>query len=233
MTAERGNRPGRPIPDRDRRALLDELDAWTARGRFAAVRDRALYVLCLTTGIRLAEALRLDVGDVLERVENKRPRIASQFYLSVGKAKGEPKSATRTGYTSARSIFLAEPARRALRVYLDDAARRGWMPRDPWAGPLFLTVKGRASAGHHRLCKRTAQAHFRAWQERARIADPYRFHDLRHTALSRLADAAGGDVHTVAVLAGHSSPAQTMGYLHASPHKLEQLSDKAARRITD
>lgn len=227
----RGNRPGRPIAERDRRALLEELDAWSLRGRYAAIRDRALYVLCLTTGIRLAEALRLDLEDVIERAAGKRPRIASQFYLTREKAKGEPKSATRTGYTSARSIYLTEPARRAIRAYIEDGARRGWIPCSPWRGPLFVTVKQRAAAGHVRLAKRTAQAHFRAWQERARIADPYRFHDLRHTALSRLADASNGDVHTVAVLAGHSSPAQTMHYLHAAPEKLAALAEKAAKRV--
>lgn len=229
--APRGNRPGRPIAERDRRALLEELDAWSSKGRFAAVRDRALYVLCLTTAIRLAEALRLDLEDVIERPTQARPRIVSQFYLSRAKAKGEPKSAKRAGYTSARSIYLPEPARRAIALYLAEAKRRGWIPCAPWSGPLFLTVKGRGKAGHTRLAKRTAQAHFRAWQERARIVDAYRFHDLRHTALSRLAGASNGDVHTVAVLAGHTNPAQTLTYLHSNPERLAALTEKAARGV--
>jgi integrase len=71
----------------------------------------------------------------------------------------------------------------------------------------------------------------RVWRpalERAGLADAgYRFHDLRHTCVSRLV-AAGADVKLVRAVAGHSSPLIT---LKRHAHLLDARVGEAADRF--
>jgi len=61
-------------------------------------------------------------------------------------------------------------------------------------------------------------AHMTALQK-AKIVLPFRLHDLRHTALTRMA-MAGVDLPTLRELAGHASIQMTIRYLHPTPeHK--------------
>jgi integrase len=55
----------------------------------------------------------------------------------------------------------------------------------------------------------------------------YRFHDLRHTAVSRLI-AAGADIKLVQTIAGHSSPTIT---LQRYAHLLDSRVSEAATRF--
>ena len=57
----------------------------------------------------------------------------------------------------------------------------------------------------------------------AKIAD-FHFHDLRHTAATRMADA-GADPFTLAAILGHSDIRMTARYTHAT--------DQAKRRAVD
>lgn len=70
----------------------------------------------------------------------------------------------------------------------------------------------------------------------AEIVD-FRFHDLRHTAATRLADA-GADPFVIAEILGHSDLRMTKRYTHATDqwkrHALEQLvkySSKAEKQL--
>jgi integrase len=70
---------------------------------------------------------------------------------------------------------------------------------------------------------------FTAALQQAGIED-FRFHDLRHTAATRLADT-GADVFTIAEILGHSSLAMTKRYTHATDEAkqraVERLAEKA------
>jgi integrase len=52
-----------------------------------------------------------------------------------------------------------------------------------------------------------------------------RFHDLRHTALSRLIEK-GEDIETVRDLAGHASLKTTQRYLHSNDRRKKQAIEK-------
>jgi hypothetical protein len=74
----------------------------------------------------------------------------------------------------------------------------------------------------------------RVWQpalRHAKLAKPdgkprYRFHNLRHTCISRLV-AAGADIKLVQTIAGHSNPVITLKrYSHLLDHRLTQAAEQ-------
>jgi len=62
---------------------------------------------------------------------------------------------------------------------------------------------------------------------RAKGAPPFRFHDLRHTFASRLAEI-GTARHVISALLGHSSRGTTDIYIHASRQQLHQAIENLA-----
>jgi integrase/recombinase XerD len=76
----------------------------------------------------------------------------------------------------------------------------------------------------------------RAWRRAVKASgiQPIRFHDMRHTALSRLVEL-GADVRTVQAIAGHFSLKTTQRYLHSSDRQKQaavELLDKGHRLPT-
>jgi len=69
----------------------------------------------------------------------------------------------------------------------------------------------------------------REWNRAVRISGipKLRFHDLRHTALSRLVEK-GEDIETVRELAGHASLKTTQRYLHSNDRRKKQAVEKLA-----
>jgi integrase len=61
---------------------------------------------------------------------------------------------------------------------------------------------------------------------KAKIAD-FRFHDLRHTAATRLADR-GADAFQIAAILGHSSIQMTARYTHATSDGLRRAMESLA-----
>ena len=71
---------------------------------------------------------------------------------------------------------------------------------------------------------------YRVWRpalEKAKLDDRgYRFHDLRHSTVSRLI-AQGADITVAQAVAGHSSAATTLRiYSHLTAKRLETVADK-------
>ena len=90
--------------------------------------------------------------------------------------------------------------------------------------PVFTTVRGTPTPLHESNVNR------RIWQpalERAELAGlGYRFHDLRHTCVSRLV-AAGADVKLVQAVAGHASPLITLKrYSHLLDSRISEAADR-------
>lgn len=83
-------------------------------------RERAIFLLLVSGGLRLSEAVALDIGDVLFDRNGLRIRIAS--------ANSRPE----------RWAFPSRQCARALAEYLEE--------RGPAPGPLFLSRKGRRLA---------------------------------------------------------------------------------------
>jgi integrase len=66
---------------------------------------------------------------------------------------------------------------------------------------------------------------------KAQIKD-FRFHDLRHTAATRMIQA-GKDLYKVQRLLGHKSPLMTQRYAHHYPESLRDAVEVLDKRVTN
>lgn len=158
-------------------------------GRIHA-RQRALVVLLAGTGLRISEALGLQVGDVdflrgTLRVERQRDSRAEGFI--------PPK--TRS---SVRTVPLG-------RVVVDELAAHLAAYGSAADGSIFTDELGRALI-------------YTAWKPLWKATGTtYKTHDLRHYAASALI-AGGASVKQVQMILGHASAAVTLGvYAHLWP----------------
>jgi integrase len=166
-----------------------------------------LLGLLYTTGVRIGEALALDVGDL-----DRRDRI-----LTVRKGK----------FGKSRALPLRESVVEALASYVDHPLRP--VGTDA-AAPIFISGRRR------RLSHRAALSAARIVYLQAGIADPQpRLHDFRHTfAVSRVAAgyAQGRDVNALlpalSTYLGHISVENTRLYLTANGALLEQAAVRFA-----
>jgi integrase len=67
--------------------------------------------------------------------------------------------------------------------------------------------------------------------EKTRIED-FKFHDLRHTAATRMVQL-GKDLYKVQKLLGHKSPVMTQRYAHHYPESLRDVVEALDNRITN
>lgn len=216
----------RAIDASDRKRLLAQLmDQRTLHG----MRTRALILLAWGAGLRLKEICALNLVQLLEDPKAKRWRIRSSSYLQPKQSKGRRRG-TRKPWDSAGAFVITKSARIALRAYLIEATRRGWVSFPPTLNaPVFVTAgHGRAQGGHHRLAKRSAQHSWAELQKAARMVESYRFHDLRHDAITRFAESAHGDPFKVAKF-GRCDVYTALRYVHSSPEALREIAERAAR----
>lgn len=194
LAANPGVHARRPRLDADHSSTLG-LDRTAARALLAAAAEHsprlnALVALLLLNGLRIAEALALDVGDVTDY--DRGHRIATLH---------------RKGGRAARAA-LPPAAAAAVDAYLD---QRGELDGErPTAGPLLVTRSGarwRASNAARSLAALAARAEVPG----AGRVTP---HVLRHAAITLALDA-GATLRDVQDFAGHADPRTTRRYDHA------------------
>jgi integrase len=225
------NEVGRAIDDGDRGRILAALTQWAASGSFYALRTRALILLVWGSALRLSEALALNIDQILEDPTLDRlGRIRGTALVRADQSKGRRKGPRR--WNSSGAFVLTKPARIALREYLAECHKRGWVTlpvkRDT---PLFVTVKGGKSKGapsRERLGKRAAQRSWTEVQKRAKVHEHYRFHDLRHDALTRVGDVSSGNVFKVAQFGRLRDIRTAQRYVHGSTASLAELAELAS-----
>lgn len=168
----------------------------TTRRRFRiqrseAVRDTALLLFLLDTGVRIGELCRLKHGDV----DLKQKCVEIHPHLSGHKSRG-------------RAVWLGKRAAAALWQYLAEREEGGeTLTAD---APLFVT----SEAGGQPLQARGVAALLVRLGERAGVKDVHA-HRFRHTfAIQYLRN--GGDPWTLQRLLGHSDSAMTARYLALS-----------------
>jgi integrase len=165
--------------------------------------------VALGTGLRLGELRALRWSDV----DRERRVICVERTYSRRELR-RPK--TEAGI---RSVPLFASVDQALRHLAARAVERGHYAPDEL---VFATIHG--TPLHESNFNR------RVWRpslERAGLTDAgYRFHDLRHTCVSRLV-AAGADVKLVQAVAGHASPMITLSrYSHLLDARVSEAADR-------
>ena len=157
------------------------------------VRDHTIISLALGTGLRLAEVVGLDVGDVFAPEGTPRVRVRVRAAIAKG--------------GRAADVFLPDRLVAKLKRFWRWKRDRG-EDLSP-AGALFCNQSGR------RISKRRVQFAWATWQRRAGFDRVYGFHALRHTAVTNVYRASR-DLFLAQRFARHASPLTTTVYTHPS-----------------
>lgn len=151
-------------------------------------RDAALLAMLAELGLRVGEALGLDLDAFRYNRGHRTVRV-------VGKG----------GKT--RELPIPAPLGRDLDAYLDDRATAAGVPVDELTGPVFVTATGKRvdPAAAFRLVRRIGKA--------ADLpgADKLSPHSLRHTLATAALDA-GAPLRDVQDMLGHADPRTTRRY---------------------
>jgi integrase len=198
---------------------IEPLDASEAAAFLKAAKgDRfeALYFLCIMCGLRQGEALALrwrdidlDEGTLRVNLQLQRVRGGGGLQFS------EPKNASR------RTVGLPQRAVSALKSHrkhqLEEKLAAGPLYRDE--GLVFASSKGTPIDAQN-----VVNRYYKPLLKRAGLP-PIRFHDLRHSCLSLLAQR-GEPIRDLQALAGHATAAFTL-------QRYTHFYEASARRTAD
>lgn len=177
--------------------LLDRIPAHTP----LEVRDRAMFELAYSCGLRCEEITGLDLDSVDFETEQLRVR---------GKGGKE------------RLLPIGEPAQRALQRYLE-TARPALHVGLPGEAALLLSRRGR------RLSSSDVRRRLRLWVQEAAIGAGISPHSLRHAFATHLLEG-GADLRSIQELLGHASISTTQIYTRVDPTRLRKQYSEAHPR---
>ena len=163
-------------------------------------RDRAMFELLYSSGLRLAELVALDADD--GRLDLKQAEV------------------TVTGKgAKTRTVPVGGRAREALRDWLKARA----LLAAPQERALFVGARGR------RIAPGTVQARLRAWAKRQGLGAAVHPHMLRHSFASHVLQSSQ-DLRAVQEMLGHASISTTQVYTHLDFQALAKVYDAAHPR---
>lgn len=160
-------------------------------------RDHLTYSLALGTGLRLAEIVGLNVGDVFAPDGAPRSRVRIRAEIAKGGRSGD--------------VFLPDALTSKLRRLWAYKRARG-EGLDP--GDALLCSQSRV-----RISKRRVQFAWRTWQQKAGFDRLYSFHSIRHTSVTAVYRATH-DLFLAQRFARHVSPLTTTIYTHPSDDEM-------------
>ena len=165
-----------------------------------AVRDRAMFELLYSSGLRLAELVALDADD--GRLDLKQGEV------------------TVTGKgAKTRTVPVGGRAREALRDWLKTRA----LLAASQERALFVGARGR------RIAAGTVQGRLRAWAKRQGLGASVHPHMLRHSFASHVLQSSQ-DLRAVQEMLGHASISSTQVYTHLDFQALAKVYDAAHPR---
>lgn len=167
---------------------------------FSTLRDSAILEVIYSGGLRISEAVGLNLGSV---------DLIGGVMLVKGKGKKE------------RYCALGGPAERALKKYLSSRNARS-SDRNKNA-PLFINQDG------GRFTARSFQRNFKFYLLQAGLPPDMTPHKLRHSFATHLLDA-GADLRSVQELLGHENLSTTQIYTHISAERLKSIYNMAHPR---
>lgn len=193
---KQGSRLPRVLGRDEVAGLLDRIPARTP----LEVRDRALFELAYSCGLRAEEIISIAVGDL---------DFDSETVRVIGKGQ------------KTRVVPVGEPAQKALRRYLETARHA----LEPAAGEqsLFVSRRGR------RLSPSDVRRRLEKWVREAAVAGRLSPHTLRHSFATHLLEG-GADLRAIQELLGHASVSTTQIYTRVEPSRLQREYAKSHPR---
>jgi site-specific recombinase XerC len=161
------------------------------------VRDHTIISLALGTGLRLAEIVGLNVGDVF--APDGTPRVRVRVRAAIAK-----------GGRAADAFLPDRLVAKLKRLWRWKRERGEDLASD---APLLANQSGR------RISKRRIQFAWATWQRRTGFDRVYGFHALRHTAVTNVYRASR-DLFLAQRFARHISPLTTTVYTHPSDQEM-------------
>jgi integrase/recombinase XerC len=196
----RAPKAGRPLPKALSVEAAQQLLEGAPGGDAPSVRDRAMFELLYSSGLRVGELVALDVDD-------------GRLDLAQGEVTVTGKGA------KTRTVPVGAQARAALKAWL--AARPG-LAR-PGEKALFLGSRGR------RISASVVAARLRRWAQLSGTAGRVHPHMLRHSFATHLLQSSQ-DLRAVQELLGHASISTTQVYTHLDFQALAKVYDAAHPR---
>ena len=202
-------RPPRIYSEEEVAALLTAISGLTPHGSSRPVTYQTLFALLAVTGMRVREALNLQIGDFTP--DGLRIR--------------------ETKFRKSRFLPLHATTHAALEAY-----RGRWRRLAGPADPLFVSLRGR-SLNYSTVVKLflliVRDLGLRPAPGRpGEISPGPRIHGLRHTFAVRALEACPAERKTVnrhilalSTYMGHSTVGATVWYLHATPHLMCDIAD--------
>ena len=170
------------------------LQASGGEGTPAGLRDRALVELLYGTGVRISEAVDIDVDDL---------KLQERTLVVTGKGDKQ------------RLLPLGDYSISAVQEYLV-RARPGLLLKGRGTPAIFLNARGA------RLSRQSAYAVVRGAAQRAKLEVEVSPHTLRHSYATHLIQG-GADVRVVQELLGHASVTTTQIYTAVTPDTLREV----------
>jgi integrase/recombinase XerC len=196
----RAPKASRPLP----KALSVEATQRLLDGETAdtplALRDRAMFELLYSSGLRLAELVAIDVDD-------------GRLDLRQGEVTVTGKGA------KTRTVPIGAKARDALRAWL---AARAQLAR-PGQKALFVGARG------ERISRPVVGARLAAWSRASGLPGRVHPHMLRHSFATHMLQSSQ-DLRAVQELLGHASISTTQVYTHLDFQALAKVYDAAHPR---
>ena len=169
-----------------------------------AARDRAILELLYAAGLRVSEAVGLDLGDV--DLNRGSVRV-------LGKGGKE------------RMVPIGRPAMKAMTAYLARRPDLKGERRGTSDSAFFLNCRG------GRLSVRSIQRMVHDVVERSGIARAVSPHTLRHTFATHMLEG-GADLRSIQELLGHADLETTQQYTHVNADRLMKVYDRAHPKAT-
>jgi integrase/recombinase XerC len=166
----------------------------------ALARDRAMFELLYSSGLRLAELVALDVGD--GRLDLREGEVTV-----TGKGR------------KTRTVPVGARARQALQAWIESRA----LLAAPEEKALFVGARGR------RIAPGVVERQLRAWGVRQGVQGRLHPHMLRHSFASHVLQSSQ-DLRAVQEMLGHASISSTQVYTHLDYQALAKVYDAAHPR---
>jgi len=172
------------------------------RNDFLSRRNAAIFELIYSAGLRIEEAVRLNIGDV---------DLLGEFVRVLGKG------------NKIRTVPIGRIASQAIAEYQKFRRQLLASRQQPETAALFLNKNGT------RISQRGVRKIFHQIVQRMGVKEKISPHSLRHSFATHLLER-GCDLRSVQEMLGHKSLVTTQVYTHLLPEKLKKIYEKAHPR---